>query len=82
MFLFPIEVECHAGHKSNEVPRAFRWMGRRIEAVEILDRWYEGGMDPTRPIEDYFKIRGDDGGSYLLRHRRSLDDWHLCVRMD
>ena len=41
-----IHVECYSGHKANERPVAFIYEGRRREVEEIVDRWYEGGVDP------------------------------------
>jgi hypothetical protein len=82
MFLVPIEVESHSGHRAEERPKAFRWLGRRIEVSEIADRWYQGGVDPTQPVEDYFKVVGSDGKSYLLKFSRARDEWYLCVRIE
>ena len=41
-----IQVECRSGYKVNEYPLAFVFQDERLEVSEILDRWYEGGMDP------------------------------------
>jgi len=82
MYLVPIEVECYAGHKADERPVAFEWLGRRIEIREVVDRWYEGGVDPTRPVEDLFKVFADDGETYLLKHSRTQEAWYLCVRLE
>jgi len=38
--------------------------------VDLLDRWY--GED-----HDYFKVRADDGGEYVLRYGRGDDRWEL-----
>jgi hypothetical protein len=52
-----IQVEAYSGYKANERPVAFIFQGRRWEISEILDRWYEGGMNPEQPIVDYFKVK-------------------------
>jgi hypothetical protein len=67
-----IRVECHAGYRAAEEPRVF-WLGeRRIEVVEIADRWLD-------PRHRYFKVRADDGREYVLRHDVASDDWELAA---
>src|SRR5574340_776135 len=56
-----IQVECYSGHRVNERPIAFTYQGRRREIQEIIDRWYEGGMDPKRPEISYFKVKTHEG---------------------
>jgi hypothetical protein len=75
--LFPVEVECYAGQRAGEEPRRFRLEGRTVEIVEIIDRWYDGGADPRRPLADYYKVRGDDGEVRLLRYSRKAEAWYL-----
>ena len=75
-----IHVDSYAGSKAGEHPRRFTWEGRNVEVAEVVDRWYEGGVDPRRPIVDYFRVRGDDGETYLLRHSRKADAWYLVMR--
>ena len=41
-----VAVECYAGYKGRRNSRAFIYQNRRSEILEVLDRWYEGGMDP------------------------------------
>lgn len=72
-----IKVECYNSYKTNERPVAFTHHGNRLEVQEIIDRWYEGGIDSTKPIIDYFKIRATEGSIYLLRYQRDLDVWSL-----
>ncbi len=67
-----IRVECYAGHQADESPRRF-FIGRRpIVVSEIVDRWLE-------PAHSYFKLRGDDGGIYILRHDQASDTWELIL---
>src|SRR5512143_2881664 len=71
----PIRVECYSGYRPEEEPRAF-WLGeRRIEVVELLDRWLS-------PEHRYFKVKGDDGDVYILRHDEMSGEWTLgaCTR--
>ncbi len=65
-----IQVDCHAGYRGEETPRRLDLDGRRIEVVEVVDRWL--GQDHR-----YFKVRGDDGAVYLLRHDEPADRWEL-----
>jgi len=65
-----IRVECYAGYRGEQEPRAF-WLGeRRIAALEILDRW-------MAPDHRYFRIRGDDGHAYILRQDEVKGEWTL-----
>lgn len=69
---FVLRVECYAGHRGEQEPRQF-WIGEREIAVEeILDRWLS-------PDHRYFKLRGDDGATYILRHDSAADRWQLTM---
>ena len=48
--------------------------GRRL-AVEVVDRWHEGGTEPGRPALDYFKVRAEEGHEYILRYNSVFDAW-------
>jgi hypothetical protein len=65
-----VRVECHAGHRGEETPRALDLEGRRVEVVEVIDRWFG-------PDHRYFKLRGGDGAVYLVRHDERADRWEL-----
>jgi hypothetical protein len=67
---FRIEVETYNGHKGAERPTAFVWKGRRIVCAEIIDRWYGEN-------HEYFKVKGEDGHTYLLRYDRLTDQWEI-----
>ncbi len=75
-----IQVECYSGYQANERPKAFTFRGRRLEILDVVDRWYEGGVDPQRPQIDYFKVKAGDGKIYLLRYQSLFDAWsiHVC----
>lgn len=65
-----IRVECYAGYRGEQEPRAF-WLGeRRVAALEILDRWIS-------PDHRYFKLRADDGHVYILRRDEASGAWTL-----
>lgn len=65
-----VKVDCYAGYRGEETPRRFDLEGRCVEVVEVIDRWY--GADHR-----YFKLLGDDGAVYLLRHDEPADRWEL-----
>lgn len=67
-----VRVECYAGHRGEQEPRRLFVGERGIEVEEILDRW-------LAPDHRYFKLRGDDGGIYILRHDGVQDRWELAV---
>jgi len=69
-----LKVECYSGYKADERPRRFSFQdepgGRVVEVKEVLDRWY--GVD-----YQCFKVLGDDGNIYILRHQQVEDIWRL-----
>jgi len=73
-----VAVECYAGYKGEETPRAFTWQNRRSEILEVLDRWYEGGMDPIRVGHNYFKVKTAEGEIFLLRYTPRFESWTAC----
>lgn len=68
----PIEltVECYAGHRGEQEPRRVHFSDRVIEVQEVLDRW-------LAPDHRYFRLRGDDGAVYILRHDERRQLWEL-----
>lgn len=67
-----IDVKCYAGHRGEQEPRSFSLGPREVKVVEILDRW-------LAPDHSYFKVRGDDGALYILRHDANLWRWELTL---
>lgn len=70
--LLRIHVETYAGYRADESPRAFALGARRVVIAEVLDRWLD-------PEHRYFKVRGDDGDTYILRHDVPSDGWELIL---
>jgi hypothetical protein len=66
-----IQVECHAGYRGEEEPRVFTLGGTRLAIVAILDRW-------MAPEHRYFKVKAEDGRSFVLRHDTASGDWELA----
>lgn len=67
-----MRVECYSGHRGDETPRALIIGARRVEVVDVLDRW-------IAPDHRYFKIKGDDGDIYIVRYANRSDSWELTM---
>ncbi len=67
-----VHVECYAGYRADERPQRFTFGQRNIEVEEIIDQW-------QGPDYRYFKLRGDDGAIYILRHEETADRWELTM---
>ena len=66
-----VKVEAYAGYAANERPLRFTLGERTIEVTEILDRWYGDA-------ERYFRVKGDDGNTYVLKYIDGDDRWELA----
>lgn len=67
-----VRVECYAGYQVDETPRRLLLDARRVEVVEVLERW-------RGPAARGFRIRGDDGVVYDLVQTES-GAWSVEVR--
>ncbi len=67
-----VAVECYAGHRAEQTPRTLILGGRRIAVAEVLDAW-------LAPDHRYFKLRGEDGDTYLVRHDDRSNTWELTM---
>lgn len=67
-----IRVECYTGYRGEETPRRFFLGEREVEVVEVVDRWLD-------PEHRYFKVRGNDGGVYTLRHDIAKANWEMIL---
>jgi hypothetical protein len=67
-----IRVLCYEGYAAGETPRFFFLGDRRLEVVEILDRWR--GED-----HEYFKLAASDGDRYILRRDREREEWEITL---
>lgn len=56
-----LHVECYSGYRAEETPRRFKAGSMQIEIIEIISRW-------QTPDARFFKIRGNDGNAYTLKH--------------
>lgn len=56
-----VRVECYSGYKAEERPVRFQLDGHDHIVEEVTDQWHS-------PDATYFKVRADDGNTYVLRH--------------
>jgi hypothetical protein len=70
--LLTIGVDCYAGHRGEQTPRALVLGDRRLAVAEVLDAW-------LAPDYRYFKLRCEDGDTYLVRHDERSDTWELTM---
>ena len=70
MIAVALRVECYAGYRGEETPRRFYLDGSCVEIKLVIDRWLV-------PDHRYFKVEGDDGRRYLLRHDTETQHWEL-----
>ena len=63
-----VRAECHG----QDMPRRFFIGQRAITVTDTLDRWLD-------PRHRYFKVRGDDGGIYILRYSPKSDSWEMIL---
>ncbi len=74
-------MECYAGYKANETPRAFIYQERRYNILEIIDRWYEGGRKPGMPQLTSYKVKTEDNRQYIIRYNYMSDTWALMIEL-
>ena len=67
-----INVDCESGYDGEETPCRFLVCSRPRLVTQVLDRWLVGD-------QRNFKVKGDDGGLYVLRHVLTLDRWELTL---
>jgi hypothetical protein len=65
-----INVDCYAGYRGEQTPRALSLDGQRIDVDEVIDQW-------LGPDHRYFKIRGDDRHIYIIRQDTGSGEWEL-----
>lgn len=63
-------VECRSEPRCAAVPVRFGRPGRMREVADIIDRW--DGEDHR-----YFRVRCDDGSTYILRQDLADASWRL-----
>jgi hypothetical protein len=67
-----IPVESHTVHNGMPMPQRFRLHGLQVDVIETLDQWHGGD-------HRYVKIKGDNGGLYILRFDETRAMWELTM---
>src|SRR5436309_1131058 len=70
--LLSVGVECYAGHRGEQTPCSLIVGDRRISVAVVLDAW-------LAPDYRYFKLKGADGDTYLVRHDERSNIWELTM---
>ncbi len=65
-------VECYSGHRGEETPRRLIIGEQAIGVARVLDQW-------LAPDHRYFKVEGDNGSVYIVRHDMSSLEWELTL---
>ena len=67
-----LAVECHAGHRGEEEPRALTLADKRLAVREVVDRW-------LAPEHRYFKLLAEAGAVYIVRNDVAGEGWELVM---
>lgn len=67
-----VAVECYAGYRGEQTPRALILHNHRVELVKLIDQW-------LAPDHRYFKAADSVGDIYILRHDTAADRWELTL---
>lgn len=63
-------VECYAGVRHPERPRAFTWHGERLRVEQVEREW-------RTPEGLVFRIRTPDGRRFTLSYREADTAWQI-----
>ncbi len=63
-------VECYAGHRYPERPRAFLWEEERVAVEAVEHSW----RTPSGPA---FRVRTADGRRFTLVYDEATDAWDI-----
>jgi hypothetical protein len=67
-----IDVDTYLGHRGMVMPQGFELGVRHVEVVDTIDQWFG-------PDYRYIKVKGDDGGLYILRVHDAHLTWQLTM---
>jgi hypothetical protein len=67
-----VQVQCYAGHRGEQTPRRIAFDKRSVDLVGPLDSWLAWD-------HRYFKMRGADGATYILRHDEPSGRWEITL---
>ncbi|MFW5775501.1 MAG: hypothetical protein ACOCW2_04350 [Chitinivibrionales bacterium] len=65
-----IKVQTYSGYKADQYPTSFWIGGRKIDVIDIEDRWYD-------PSYNYFRVFADDARRYILRMHTRQKRWEV-----
>ncbi|RPI33191.1 MAG: hypothetical protein EHM54_11045 [Nitrospiraceae bacterium] len=71
-----VEVTAYAGYRGEERPVSFVLEGEKIGIAEIISRWVEEKAE-EKTQKRLFKVKGEDGFTYLLSHAAQTGQWYL-----
>jgi len=63
-------VECYAGQRYPERPRAFLWEGERVLVAEVERTW-------RTPVGPVFRVRTAAGRRFTLAYHEAADSWDV-----
>ncbi len=69
------QVECYAGYRGDESPRALIIHGHRYLVTEVIRRWQEPGGR-------YFRLRASNGGEYVVYNDTAKGAWSEASHAD
>jgi hypothetical protein len=67
-----IRVACSRDPHGEEIPSQLSFDNRTLGVSDVLDRW-------LAPDHRYFKVKGEDGATYILRHDVVSNTWALVL---
>ena len=70
--LLEIAVECYAGYRGEQTPRVLVLGDRRVAVSYVVDQW-------LAPDHRYFKMRAEDGDTYIVRQEVASGAWTLTM---
>jgi len=71
----PIHVECYAGSRGEETPRAFAYEGRWFRIVRIVRRWIEEQITAGCGRRVWFTVEVHDGELMTIYYDTMLEMW-------
>lgn len=75
------KVETISSYSYPGEPKKFYYKGRWWQIEDILDRWYEGGLDPERALILYYKIEAESQ-FFILRYLPYFQKWQIVQLED
>ncbi|MFC1657732.1 hypothetical protein ACFL2P_04110 [Candidatus Moduliflexota bacterium] len=76
-----VTVIAYAGSRGEESPRAFFRGGERVEVEKVLRAWV-GEEEGNRERRRFFRVKGSDGGEYLLFYDEGMGEWFTREKLD